>query len=91
LIGGKAGCFEGGVKDGTAFSGDKLEDLSKILMKNGFSYNGKDTLISGTSGQYINCYVFSGPIFYQRLKHMVADKIHARSTGKVTVLTRQPT
>lgn len=48
-------------------------------------------MISGTSGEYINCYVFSGPIFYQRLKHMVADKIHARSTGKVTVLTRQPT
>lgn len=50
LIGGKAGCFDGQIKDGTAFSGDKLEDLSKILMTNGFSYNGKDTLISGTSG-----------------------------------------
>ena len=65
--------------------------MSKILIKNGFSYDGKDALISGTSGEYIRCYIFSGPIFYQRLKHMVADKIHARSTGKVTVLTRQPT
>ena len=48
-------------------------------------------MISGTNGKYLNCYVFSGPIFYQRLKHMVADKIHARAVGKVTILTRQPT
>lgn len=60
-------------------------------MKNGFNYTGKDALISGITGEYINCYVFSGPIFYQRLKHMVADKIHARSTGKVNITTRQPT
>lgn len=91
LIGGKAGCLKGVKHYGTAFAGDKLEDLCNILMENGYSYSGKDTLISGTTGEYINCYVFSGPIFYQRLKHMVADKIHARSTGKVTVLTRQPT
>lgn len=61
------------------------------MVKNGFSYSGKDALISGITGQYLNCYVFSGPIFYQRLKHMVADKIHGRSIGKVTILTRQPT
>jgi len=91
LIGGKAGCLKGRLHSGTAFAGDKVEDLCRILTDNGFSYTGKDTLISGTTGQYLSCYVFSGPIFYQRLKHMVADKIHARSTGKVTVLTRQPT
>ena len=91
LIGGKAGALKGKQHYGTAFSGDKLEDLCDILVNNGFSYTGKDTLISGTTGEYINCYVFSGPIFYQRLKHMVADKIHARSIGKVTTLTRQPT
>ena len=48
-------------------------------------------MISGTTGEYLKCYVFSGPIFYQRLKHMVADKIHARARGPTTSLTRQPT
>ena len=50
LIGGKAGALGGHINDGTAFGGDKLEDLCKILVKNGFAYNGKDALISGTSG-----------------------------------------
>jgi DNA-directed RNA polymerase III subunit RPC2 len=50
LIGGKAGCLKGRLHSGTAFAGDKAEDLCKILTDNGFSYTGKDTLISGTTG-----------------------------------------
>lgn len=91
LIGSKAAVMDGRLRDGSAFAGDKLEDLSKALIDNGFSYSGKDVLISGITGEYMYCYVYCGPVFYQRLKHMVADKVHARSRGKIATLTRQPT
>lgn len=42
--------MDGSLKYGTGFKGEKLEEMSKILVKNGFSYDGKDALISGTSG-----------------------------------------
>ena len=50
LIGGKAGALKGKKHYGTAFSGDKLQDLCNILVENGFAYTGKDSLISGTTG-----------------------------------------
>lgn len=34
--------------------------------------------------------IFIGPTFYQRLKHMVADKVHSRTSGPIVMLTRQP-
>ena len=77
-------------KYGTVFAGDSVEDLGNILISHGFSYSGKDILYSGLTGEPLNCFVFSGPMFYQRLKHMVVDKIHARSRGPKTPLTRQP-
>jgi DNA-directed RNA polymerase III subunit RPC2 len=90
LIGSKSASLDGKFKYGTAFAGDNAEDLGNILIANGFSYSGKDILYSGLTGEPLNCFVFSGPIFYQRLKHMVLDKIHGRSRGPKTSLTRQP-
>ncbi len=57
----------------------------------GFSYSGKDSLTSGTSGEPIEALIFMGPVYYQKLKHMVQDKMHARARGPRVVLTRQPT
>lgn len=91
LIAGKSAVLDGHFKYGTAFSGDKVDDIGKILIKNGFSLSGKDFLYSGITGEPIECAIFSGPIYYQRLKHMVVDKMHSRARGPKAVLTRQPT
>ncbi|SCV05747.1 LANO_0H14290g1_1 [Lachancea nothofagi CBS 11611] len=91
LISGKAGVFNGTLEYGTCFGGSKLEDMSSILVNNGFSYSGKDMLYSGITGECLQAYIFFGPIYYQKLKHMVLDKMHARARGPRAVLTRQPT
>ena len=91
LISGKAGVLNGSLEYGTCFGGSKLEDMSKILVEKGFSYSGKDMLYSGITGECLQAYIFFGPIYYQKLKHMVLDKMHARARGPRAVLTRQPT
>ncbi|KAF1780026.1 DNA-directed RNA polymerase, subunit 2 [Phytophthora cactorum] len=96
LIAGKAGVLTGRRAYGTAFgekygSADHVLDCSRELVKNGFNYAGKDYLTSGITGEAIECYIFMGPIYYQKLKHMVMDKMHARARGPRAVLTRQPT
>ncbi|ELQ75060.1 RNA polymerase III, second largest subunit [Trachipleistophora hominis] len=68
-----------------------IEDYCMVLQSLGYSYSGKETFYSGMTGKPIPTHVFFGPVYYQRLKHMVEDKIHARNIGKRTVLTRQPT
>lgn len=91
LISGKAGVLNGSLEYGTCFGGSKLEDMSKILIEKGFNYSGKDMLYSGITGECLQAYIFFGPIYYQKLKHMVVDKMHARARGPRAVLTRQPT
>ncbi|ORY26355.1 hypothetical protein BCR39DRAFT_541480 [Naematelia encephala] len=91
LLAGKAGVVSGALQYGTAFGGSKVVDMSQILIDHGFSYGGKDMLTSGVTGQSLECYVYFGPIYYQKLKHMVMDKMHARPTGPRANLTRQPT
>lgn len=91
LLSGKAGVITGTLQYGTAFGGSKVEDMSALLVENGYNYAGKETLTSGITGQPLECYVYFGPIYYQRLKHMVQDKMHARARGPRAVLTRQPT
>ncbi|TYH98572.1 hypothetical protein ES332_A11G006200v1 [Gossypium tomentosum] len=96
LLGGKAGVSCGRFHYGSAFGepsghADKVETISETLIKHGFCYNGKDFIYSGITGFPLQAYIFMGPIYYQKLKHMVLDKMHARGNGPRVMLTRQPT
>ncbi|XP_035736738.1 DNA-directed RNA polymerase III subunit RPC2-like [Vespa mandarinia] len=91
LLAGKAGVLQGQFHYGTAFGGSKVEDVCEELRKHGFNYLGKDIFYSGTTGEPLQAYIYSGPVYYQKLKHMVQDKMHARARGPRAVLTRQPT
>jgi DNA-directed RNA polymerase III subunit RPC2 len=91
LLSGKAGVLNGTLEYGTAFGGSNVDDMGDILIKNGFSYSGKDFVTSGITGESLPAYIFFGPIYYQKLKHMVQDKMHSRSRGPRAILTRQPT
>nr|CAB3265030.1 DNA-directed RNA polymerase III subunit RPC2 [Phallusia mammillata] len=91
LLGSKAGAVEAKFHYGTAFGGDNVEVLSKVLSDHGFNYLGKDCLTSGITGESLEAYIYHGPVYYQKLKHMVVDKMHARARGPRAVLTRQPT
>lgn len=91
LIAGKAGIMRGTLEYGTAFGGSDVDEMGKILISKGYSYSGKDFVTSGITGESLPAYIFFGPIYYQKLKHMVQDKMHSRSRGPRAILTRQPT
>lgn len=76
--------------DGTAFGEFDINTITKLLLKVGYEAHGNELLYSGLTGEQIECSVFIGPVFYQRLKHMVNDKAHSRSFGPMVNLTRQP-
>jgi DNA-directed RNA polymerase beta subunit len=76
--------------DGTSFGEYDIKDISKELLKVGFEMNGNELLYNGLTGEQIKSEIFIGPVFYQRLKHMVNDKQHSRSIGPMVNFTHQP-
>lgn len=76
--------------DATAFSHKPVEEICSMLKKAGYAEDGKEVMYHPYTGKRLEGRVFIGPTFYQRLKHMVGDKLHARNKGKIVGLTRQP-
>jgi DNA-directed RNA polymerase subunit B len=90
-ITGKAAAMRGKKVDASAFVGEKMEDVRGVMENAGFKYSGKETMYDGRTGKQFPVEVFIGVVYYQKLHHMVADKIHARARGQVQMLTKQPT
>jgi len=91
LLAGKTGALSGRYIDGTTFEGEHESDLRLELLKMGFRENGTETVYNGITGEQYRTKIFVGNMYYLKLKHMVANKIHSRARGPIQLLTRQPT
>ncbi|MCE4617211.1 MAG: DNA-directed RNA polymerase subunit B [Desulfurococcales archaeon] len=90
-IAGKVAAISGRYVDGTPFVGEKPDSLKMELMRAGYPGDASEIMYDGRTGIMMENPVVIGIVYYQKLHHMVSDKIHARSTGPVQMLTRQPT
>lgn len=91
LLGGKVGALSGRYIDGTTFDVEPEERLRKELQSLGFRENGVETMYNGLTGEQFKAKIYIGNMYYLKLKHMVANKIHSRARGPIQLLTRQPT
>ncbi|KAF0930731.1 hypothetical protein E2562_034923 [Oryza meyeriana var. granulata] len=102
-IAAKAGSLTGKFIDATPFASSVrksdensctsktiVDELGPMLASYGFNYHGTEVLYSGVFGTEMNCEIFIGPVYYQRLRHMVSDKFQVRTTGRIDQITRQP-
>jgi len=90
-LAGKVAAARGKPVDGTPFSNETSDEIRKALVKLGFSHTGAEVFYNGVTGVKFVAEVYIGVVYYQKLHHMVADKMHARARGQVQMLTRQPT
>ena len=83
-------CQYGYDGDGTGFNQTDVNDIIRTLEKGGYEGTGNEVLYNGYTGEQLKTSIYIGPTYYQRLKHMSADKIHSRANGPVVSMTRQP-
>ena len=63
--------------DATPFTSFDSENIYDLLENEcGYSRHGDEVLYSGINGKQLSTKIFIGPTYYQRLKHMVKDKIN---------------
>lgn len=91
FIAGKVSAMRGTPVDGTPFDNENVESLRRQLVKLGFRHDGVEVMYDGKTGRRFTADVLIAPVYYQKLHHMAADKMHVRARGEVQMLTRQPT
>lgn len=86
----KVSTLKGMEGDATPFTDVTVDSVSNLLREHGYQSRGFEIMYNGHTGRKLRAQVFFGPTYYQRLRHMVDDKIHARARGPVQIMTRQP-
>nr|BAS01941.1 DNA-directed RNA polymerase II second largest subunit [Amorphochlora amoebiformis] len=86
----KASALSGNSIDATPFMIRNNPKINEHLEKLNYTSDGLEIMINGFTTIQIPLKIFIGPVYYQRLRHMVIDKYFSRSTGPYETLTRQP-
>ena len=89
-VAGKVGALSGENIDATTFGARPEDDIRRELGELGFREDGTETLYNGLTGGQYKVKIYIGNMYYLKLKHMVANKLHARAFGRIQLLTRQP-
>ncbi|TKR68631.1 hypothetical protein L596_024590 [Steinernema carpocapsae] len=88
---GKLSANKGEIGDATPFNDTvNVSKISNLLEEYGYNLRGNEVMFNGHTGMKLTTQIFLGPTYYQRLKHMVDDKIHSRARGPVQMMNRQP-
>lgn len=89
-LAGKAGSLSGSQIDATTFDAPSEGELRNTLLDYGFREDGTERFYNPITGKMFKARIYVGNMYYLKLKHMVSSKLHARASGRIQLLTRQP-
>lgn len=90
---GKYGATVGAKINATSFMNNEqsFDAIAGALQELGLQREGEEIMYSGMTGQMFTSSVFIGPLYFMRLKHLTADKMNSRASGRKEIRTHQPT
>lgn len=90
ILTGYSALLTGTLTEGTTFRSIDYSNLMHTLREYGFDRFATKFLVDGTTGKRFPGSIFTGPVFFQSLKHHAIDKIQARATGPIKAQNMQP-